>query len=236
MRGVVAFLTWGLLVGLQHALEPDHLAAVSSLASRHRSPRTLSAAGLFWGIGHAIPLVLLGALALLAHATIPARLSVVAELAVGVMLVVLGARVLSRLARERIHLHVHRHADGTLHAHAHSHRHGQAHDAHEHAPRLRWRSSALVGMTHGTAGSAALVVMAAASARSAWSAMAFVLLFASGAMLGMAALGAIVSVPARLGLMPERGTRLLHLAVGCLTVAIGVHLLGVTGGALLLGR
>jgi len=63
-----------------------------------------------------------------------------------------------------------------------------------------------------------------------------VLLFAVGAMVGMAALGAIVSVPARWGVIPERGTRLLHLAVGCLTVAIGVHLLGVTGGALLLGR
>lgn len=235
MRAMLAFLTWGLLVGLQHALEPDHLAAVGSLASRHRSSRTLSSAGLFWGLGHAVPLLLVSAAALLAHAAIPERFGVVAEMAVGAMLVILGARVLERLWRERVHVHLHRHADGTVHAHAHSHRHGEEHDAHEHVSGVRWRS-ALVGMTHGLAGSAALIVMAGTAAPSAGWAMAFVVLFALGAAAGMAALSVIVSMPARSGTLPERGTRALHVAVGCLTVILGLRLIGVTGGALLLGR
>lgn len=234
MRAMLAFLTWGFLVGLQHALEPDHLAAVGSLASRHRGARALSSAGLFWGLGHAIPLVVVGGAALLAHATVPARFEAAAELMVGVMLVVLGARVLYRLWEHRIHVHVHRHADGTVHAHAHSHKHGEAHDAHEHVTGLKLRST-LVGITHGLAGSAALVVMAGTAAGSAWSALGFVLLFSAGATAGMAALGAIVSVPLLRGVVPERGTRLVHLAVGCLTVGIGVHLVGVTGGALFFG-
>lgn len=224
---MLAFLTWGLLIGLQHALEPDHLAAVGSLASRHRSPRTLSAAGLYWGIGHAIPLLLLGGGALLAHATLPGAFATVAELAVGVMLVFLGARVLYRLWRERVHVHVHRHADGTVHVHAHSHRHGEAHEEHGHA------SSLLVGLTHGFAGSTALVAVAAGAAPSAGSAIGFVAVFSLGAAIGMAALGAIVSVPARLGWVPARGFRFVHLAVGCATVALGLRLVGLTGGALL---
>jgi high-affinity nickel permease len=215
---VLAFLTWGLLIGLQHALEPDHLAAVGSLASRSRSPRALSAAGLWWGIGHAVPLLLLGGAALLAHATIPAPFATRAEMAAGLMLVVLGGRVL---------YHVHRHADGTVHVHAHSHKHGEEHEAHAHG------SSFLVGLTHGLAGSAALVVVAAAAAPSAWSAIGFVTVFSLGAALGMAALGAIVSVPARLGWVPARGFRVVHLAVGCATVALGLRLVGITGGAFL---
>jgi cytochrome c biogenesis protein CcdA len=217
MRDVIAFLTWGLLVGLQHALEPDHLAAMGSLASRHRSPGT---AGLFWGIGHAIPLVLLGGAALLAHATIPESFATLAEMAVGIMLVVLGGRLLYRLWRDRVHIHVHRHADGTIHAHAHSHKHGEEHEAHAHG------ASFLVGVTHGLAGSAALVVVAAAAAPSAWSGIGFVAVFSLGAAMGMAALGAIVSVPARLGWLPERGFRFVHLAVGCATVALGLRILG----------
>ena len=217
---MLAFLTWGLLIGLQHALEPDHLAAVGSLASRSRSPRALSAAGLWWGIGHAVPLVLLGGAALLAHATIPESFAKLAELAVGVMLVVLGGRVLYRLWHDRVHIHVHRHADGTVHVHAHSHKHGEEHEAHAHG------SSFLVGVTHGLAGSAALVVVAAATAPSAWSAIGFVAVFSLGAAMGMAVLGAIVSVPARLGWVPERGFRFVHLAVGCATVALGLRILG----------
>jgi high-affinity nickel permease len=224
---VFAFLTWGLLIGLQHALEPDHLAAVGSLASRSRSPRSLSSAGLWWGIGHAVPLLLLGGAALLAHATIPASFANLAEMAVGVMLVVLGGRVLYRLWHDRVHIHVHRHADGTIHLHAHSHKHGEEHEAHAHG------SSFLVGVTHGLAGSAALVVVAAAAAPSAWSAIGFVTVFSLGAAMGMAALGAIVSVPARLGWVPERGFRVVHLAVGCATVALGLRLVGITGGAFL---
>ena len=210
---MLAFLTWGFLIGLQHALEQDHLAAVGSLASRDRSPRTLTSAGLFWGLGHAITLLIVGAAALVAHATIPGRFAAIAEMAVAVMLVVLGSRVLYRLWSERVHVHVHRHADGTVHAHAHGHRHAEEHDAHAHASGLRWRS-AFVGMTHGMAGSAALVVMAGTAAASAWTAMGFVLLFAAGATVGIVALGAIVSVPARWAVIPERGTRIVQLAVG----------------------
>jgi high-affinity nickel permease len=235
MRAMLAFLAWGLLVGLQHALEPDHLAAVGSLASRHRSSRSLSSAGLFWGLGHAVPLLLVSAAAILAHATLPERFGVVAEMAVGVMLVILGARVLHRLWQERVHVHLHRHADGTVHAHAHSHRHGEEHEAHRHTDGVRWRS-ALVGMTHGLAGSAALIVMAGTAAPSAAWAMAFVLLFALGAAAGMAALVVIVSVPARWGALPAWGTRALHAAVGGLTLTLGLRLIGITGGALLLGR
>ena len=224
---MIAFLTWGLLIGLQHALEPDHLAAVGSLASRSRTTRSLPSAGLYWGIGHAIPLVLVGGAALLAHAAIPGSFATLAEMGVGLMLVVLGARVLYRLWRDRVHIHVHRHADGTVHAHAHSHKHGEAHEEHEH------RASFFVGVTHGFAGSAALVVVAAAAAPTAWSAIGFVAVFSIGAAAGMALLGAIVSVPARLGWVPERGFRMFHLAVGCATVALGLRLVAITGGAFL---
>ena len=117
--------------------------------------------GLTWGLGHTLTLfAFAGAAILLGHA-IPESFARPIETAVGVMLIGLGAHVLWRLWRDRVHFHKHGHGDGTVHFHAHSHAgetapHVRTAHAHEHG--FRWRTL-LVGLMHGMAGSAALLVL-----------------------------------------------------------------------------
>ncbi|MBM3519645.1 MAG: urease accessory protein, partial [Alphaproteobacteria bacterium] len=155
-----SLLGLALLVGMHHALDADHVAAVSSLASGRRGLADIISHGVSWGLGHAATLFVIAGAALLLGLAVPGELAHGLELAVGLMLIGLGSHVMWRLWRDRIHFHAHAHGDGTTHFHAHSHRHDTLpHRAsrHEHAHRFRWRSL-LVGLMHGMAGSAALLV------------------------------------------------------------------------------
>jgi len=215
----------GFLLGMQHALEADHVAAVSSIAARRTDVGDIVRHGLTWGLGHTLTLfAFAGAAILLGHA-LPEYLARPIETAVGVMLVGLGAHVLWRLWRDRVHFHRHGHGDGTVHIHAHSHAgetasHGRAPHAHAHG--FRWRSL-LVGLMHGMAGSAALLVLAASRAPSAAAGLGYVALFGVGSMVGMGALSAVIAVPlavsARWLTWANSG---LQGAVGIITMAIGV--------------
>ena len=188
---MVAFLLLGFAVGLRHALEADHVAAVVSLATRGASLRSQVAQGALWGLGHTLTLLAVAGTCIGLGLSIPPGWERAFEALVGAMLVVLGISVFARLRRERIHLHPHRHADGTFHLHAHQHVDGG--HAHVHVP-LR---ALLVGTVHGLAGSAALVLVIAGSTRSPLVGLLYVALFGIGSILGMSALAATVAVPVR---------------------------------------
>jgi len=216
----------GFLLGMQHALEADHIAAVSSIAARRSEVGDIVRHGLTWGLGHTLTLfVFAGAAILLGHA-IPEQLARPLETAVGVMLVGLGTHVLWRLWRDRVHFHRHHHDDGIVHIHAHSHAgeavpHARAPHAHAHG--FRWRTL-MVGLMHGMAGSAALLVLAVMQAPSAAAGLGYIALFGIGSMIGMGALSTVIAVPiavsARWLTWANRG---LQGAVGLVTMAIGVH-------------
>ena len=215
----------GFLLGMQHALEADHIAAVSSIAARRSHVADIVKHGLTWGLGHTLTLfVFAGAAILLGHA-IPESIARPIETAVGVMLVGLGAHVLWRLWRDRVHFHRHGHGDGTVHFHAHSHA-GEAaphqRTAHVHDHGFRWRTL-LVGLMHGMAGSAALLVLAVTQASSPAAGLGYVALFGVGSMIGMGALSAVIAVPlavsARSLTWANRG---LQGVVGLATIAIGI--------------
>ena len=215
----------GFLLGMQHALEADHIAAVSSIAACRTQIGDIVRHGLTWRLGHTLTLfVFAGAALLLGHA-IPEQVARPIESAVGIMLVGLGAHVLWRLWRDRVHFHKHGHGDGTVHIHAHSHAgetvaHARA--AHAHAHGFRWRTL-LVGLMHGMAGSAALLVLTLSQASSPVVGLGYVALFGIGSMVGMGALSTVIAVPlavsARWLTWANRG---LQGAVGIVTIAIGL--------------
>lgn len=216
----------GFLLGMQHALEPDHIAAVSSIAARRTHVADIVKHGLTWGVGHTLTLfVFAGAAILLGHA-IPDRVAQPMEAAVGIMLVGLGTHVLWRLWRDRVHFHRHSHDDGTVHFHAHSHAgetaaHARAAHVHEHG--FRWRTL-LVGLMHGMAGSAALLVLTVSRASSPAIGLGYVALFGIGSMIGMGALSTLIAVPlAASARWLTRANRGLQGTVGFVTVAIGIH-------------
>jgi hypothetical protein len=216
----------GFLLGMQHALEADHIAAVSSIAARRTHVGDIVRHGLTWGLGHTLTLfVFAGAALVLGHA-IPEHLSRPIETAVGIMLVGLGAHVVWRLWRDRVHFHRHSHDDGFAHVHAHSHAgetvpHARAPHAHAHG--FRWRTL-LVGLVHGMAGSAALLVLTVSQAPSVGVGLGYVALFGIGSMIGMGALSTVIAVPlavsARWLTFANSG---LQGAVGLITIAIGVR-------------
>ncbi len=211
----------GFLLGMQHALEADHIAAVSSIAARRSEVTDIVKHGLTWGLGHTLTLfVFAGAAILLGHA-IPETLARPLETAVGVMLVGLGAHVWWRLWHDRLHFHRHRHEGGTVHLHAHSHAGETVPHAHAHG--FRWRTL-LVGLMHGMAGSAALLVLTVAQAPSAAAGMGYIALFGIGSMIGMGLLSTVIAVPiavsARWLTSANHG---LQGAVGLVTIAIGLN-------------
>ena len=215
----------GFLLGMQHALEADHIAAVSSIAARRSRVGDIVRHGLTWGLGHTLTLFAFAGAAIGLGRAIPEHVARPLETAVGIMLVGLGAHVLWRLWRDRVHFHRHGHGDGTVHLHAHSHA-GEtlphAHTPHAHPHGFRW-ATLLVGLMHGMAGSAALLVLAVSQAASPALGLGYVALFGIGSMVGMAALSTVIAVPlaasARWLTWANRG---LQATVGAVTVAIGV--------------
>lgn len=223
-----AILVLGFLLGMRHALEADHVAAVASLAGRSRSTRSAILQGAAWGLGHTLTLILACSAVLFSEAVVPERLAQWLEAGVGAMLTLLGGDLLRRLWLERVHFHTHRHADGTVHFHAHSHAPQPASDerAHEHAHADGFPARALlVGLVHGLAGSAALILLTLGTVASPVTGLLYVGLFGLGSIAGMALLSLAISVPLR---GARRFTWLhngLQFTLGLATVGIGLWLI-----------
>lgn len=230
---VVALLMLGVLFGMQHATEADHLAAVATLVAREKQLRPAIRQGVFWGFGHTLTLLLFGGAVMVIGIALSDRWTHALEGAVGVMLVLLGADLVRRLYRDRVHFHAHLHAGdafgATAHFHAHSHRGDDT--GHENAPhRHQHRSipvrAVLVGMVHGLAGSSALVLLTLEQIKSPWLGLVYVLLFGLGSVIGMGLLSAIVAVPMRFS--AERLTkwyRLVNVAVALFSMGLGLHVI-----------
>lgn len=227
----LSVLLVGFLLGIRHAVEADHVAAVATLVTRRAGWMQTALQGIAWGLGHTLTLMLFGGIVLALGETIPPRLELALELAVGVMLIALGADVLRRLARERVHFHVHSHADGARHVHAHAHTaeeaaahrsHADAPHAHPHGLPLR---ALAVGTMHGLAGSAALVLLSLEAVPSWQLGLGYIALFGAGSIVGMALLSVAIAVPLRLS---ERRLGGLHngltAALGLLSCAVGAWL------------
>ncbi|HKY72854.1 MAG TPA: hypothetical protein VJL88_13125 [Nitrospira sp.] len=182
----------GFVLGLRHALDTDHLAAVSTVLAERPSLRASGLVGLSWGLGHTAVLLLVGAIVLVFRVSIPEPLAAAAEGLVGLMLVVLGALLGMKLIRERWHLHRHDHG-GTRHLHFHSHSHSEGH-SHLHW----WRQSMrplCIGMAHGLAGSATLLLLVLATADSVIEGFIYITVFGCGSIVGMMLVGLTLSVP-----------------------------------------
>ena len=189
---LLTVLGLGLVLGLRHALDTDHLAAVSTILTQRPSLRASGMIGFSWGLGHTVVLFLAGAVVLVLRVPIPEPFALAAEFGVGLMLVFLGGMLAVRLIRERWHVHAHDH-DGAQHVHLHSHALVEGH-GHGHW----WRHSIrpfCIGMAHGLAGSAALLLLVLSSARSVSEGLAYIAVFGLGSIMGMVLVGMAVSLP-----------------------------------------
>jgi len=241
MSGALSILLVGLLLGIKHAAEADHLAAVATLAAGQKSLAQTVRLGIAWGIGHSATLLLIGSLVLCLETSIPPRLEQALELAVSLMLVALGADVLRRLRVRQMHFHVHVHADGARHMHLHAHagedvsHHASPH-AHPHPVNTPWRALA-VGTMHGMAGSAALIALGLTAASSWTMGLLYIAVFGIGSIIGMAMLSIVISIPlrwssARFGRFLNQGLTGLVGAFSCALGAFMFYRIGIVEGLL----
>lgn len=209
---------FGTLLGMRHAMEPDHLAAVSTLVSYERSPLKAAWLGICWGLGHTLSLVAVGTALVVFRAEMPESMTVVFELLVAIMLIGLGARAIVQAARQG--------PQGPMHIHRHGrlvHRHASV-PAHLHAG--RWtlaKRPLIIGALHGLAGSGTLTALVLTTLPTVTAQMLYLALFGLGSTFGMAALSGLLGWPLARLTTNESVLRGVSLTVGCLSVGIGFY-------------
>lgn len=218
----------GLVIGVEHALEPDHVAAVSTQSSETRTAATSRSArirniltrssllGAVWGAGHATSLVLFGMLVYMTVSLVQDWVFLGLEVVAGVMLLALGiTAILGRSIFGFVHTHPHTHRNGTVHSHKHDHD-GSAH-RHTH-------KSYVIGLVHGLAGSGGLVAVAAATLADPGTILAFMLIFGAGAIIGMCAVGGLLGVPLALAGRRKRIRRVFRYVAGAFGIVLGASI------------
>lgn len=186
-----AVLLIGFLFGLYHAIEADHLAAVSTIVSEHKNMFAASIIGGFWGIGHTISLFAVGALVVFVKVQISERTEGILEGIVGIMLILLGLNAIRKIfTADKVHLHSHDH-NGHKHTHIHAHEKAAPPTSHHRfAPR-----SIIVGMIHGLAGSAGLMLILLPTISSPLLGLIYILIFGVGSIAGMVIMSVFMGLP-----------------------------------------
>lgn len=203
----------GFVLGLKHALEADHVAAVSAIVSDGRGLKRPGLIGIIWGIGHTVSLLAAGIFVMLLKIRIPAQALLFFEFAVGVVLIILGMRILFKISAKQLHVHEHEH-DGTRHAHLHSH---ETSASHRHAHR-----SFLVGMLHGLAGSGALMLLILPTAKTAPAGFIFILIFGLGSILGMSLVAMVLGHSLKMLARFDKIDKGLSVGAASLSIIIGL--------------
>lgn len=194
MYSVVSIAVLGFLLGVRHAVDPDHVVAVGTIATRTTSFRRAAGVGALWGIGHTLTILVVGGGIILLRVVISPRVALAMEFAVALMLILLGLQNVASARR------------------------GDAPDPSPTRPFV-------VGMVHGLAGSAAVVLLVLATVRDSWWAFAYLSLFGLGTVVGMVAVTAVIAVPAAIAVNRVRNARRwLTLASGIASVVLGVLL------------
>lgn len=216
----LTILSLGLVFGLKHATEVDHVVAVSTIVSQHRNVFRSALVGALWGAGHTASLLIIGAIVLSLRVAIPERVNSWLELAVAVMIVALGISALTRALRKtsKVHLHEHNH-DGLSHTHIHFHENETTHAqtsraAHTHSISRIGLKPVLIGTVHGLAGSGALTLLVLTQISSTWIGLLYVAIFGFGSIVGMLLMSGLIGLPFAL-----TSKNLTHFHNGLQTVA-----------------
>jgi len=219
----LAIALLGLLLGMRHATDPDHVIAVTTILSRERRLAAAARIGVVWGLGHTLTVLLVGAAIIVFKIAIPTRLGLAMEFAVAVVLIMLGVGAASSLIRKAatrmrggssedegllVHAHAHAHG-GAVHSHPHAHvgPHESTDDAmhHDHRipadrlPPLAVRRPLLrsfaVGLVHGLAGSAAIALLVLSAIPQPLWATLYLAIFCVGTIIGMGLITTAIATP-----------------------------------------
>jgi high-affinity nickel-transport protein len=249
MINILSILALGFFLGMRHATDPDHVIAVTTIVARERQISKSAWVGAFWGIGHTITIFAVGAAIILFDIVIPPRIGLSMDLAVGVMLVLLGVINIAAFFRglpgapagemplpantELVHSHAHSHGE-YVHTHPHTHEAGE----HTHSPNqnpVAWLDRVLfrfklyqplrpliIGVVHGLAGSAAVALLVLTTIRDPRWAIAYLLIFGVGTIAGMMVITMSIASTFHLARGRQKFLQGLAAASGVLSLAFGI--------------
>ena len=255
MTSIWAVLILGLVLGIRHAFDADHLVAVTTIVSEYKNPLRGIWVGVSWGLGHSTTLLLAGGALLLLHLHIPDRLALFFEFAVGLMLIVLGIQTFLSFRSHKVHVHAHTHSNDegiTPHEHFHTHEETPDHN-HPHLSRFeKWTrllaagvvpgehfasntgnamkpffriKSYVVGTVHGMAGSAALMLLVLASIKSVWEGVTYILIFGLGTVISMGLISIFISLPFSVSGRMPLLNRIIQVSAGTFSILFGLFVL-----------
>jgi ABC-type nickel/cobalt efflux system permease component RcnA len=213
-----------LLLGLRHASDPDHLAAVSILiaSEEHEGVRKATSMGFSWGLGHGTALVLVGMPLVLLGRYLPEKVGQAADVAIGVIIVLLAVRLLARWRRGVFHAHAHSHGGDPPHRHLHSHADGSLHEHSHNSYALRTPLAAYgVGLVHGVGGSGGITLLLLSTIPSPPEAIVALFIFAAGTAVSMALLSSAFGLAVAKGPVRRNLGRVAPV-LGVLAAAFGV--------------
>lgn len=205
--GLLTILGIGFILGIKHAIEPDHVIAVSTLASQSKKLWRSALTGVFWGIGHTATLFLVGMSIILMKGEIPVVWEMSLEFLVGIMLVYFG--ISSVRSFKKVHSHNTNKKD------------------------IAYRKSIFMGFIHGLAGSAAMVLLTMSTVKSIWEGIFYILIFGVGTVVGMFCFTTIIGIPFILSSSKIHLNKAFTQITGVISTAFGIYYmynLGVTEG------
>jgi ABC-type nickel/cobalt efflux system permease component RcnA len=237
MHETLHFALWlGFLLGLKHAIEADHVVAVTTIVSEQRSIWRSAIVGALWGVGHTISLLIAGIVVILLRVAIPEYIATWLEFAVALMIIGLGTRILYLVLINKQHVHVHKHTHhGRSHTHLHFHEDESSHDPlerrdkeHEnHFIRITGWKPIIIGMVHGLAGSAALTLLVLTNVISGGSSamgLAYLFIFGIGSIGGMIGMSTLIGLPFVFTARNfEHINRPVRLIAGIASIAFGIY-------------
>ncbi|MGE7761159.1 urease accessory protein UreH [Peribacillus sp. NPDC097895] len=188
-------LAFGFVLGIKHALEPDHIIAVSTIASQSKKIWKSSLAGVFWGIGHTLTLLVFGVILILLKNEIPQAWAMSLEFLVGIMLVYLGVTTIFSWKNKQ----------------------------HDHTGRATYLKSMFVGIVHGLAGSAAMVLLTMGTIDAAWQGAIYIIIFGVGTCIGMLLFTTILSIPFVTSTYSKKVNRSLIRLTGVISMVFGIY-------------
>jgi high-affinity nickel permease len=216
----LAIALLGLVLGMRHATDPDHVIAVTTILSRERRLAVATRIGVVWGLGHTITVLMVGAAIIVFKIAIPSRVGLTMEFAVAVVLILLGfgsvAGLMLKAAAGTGHgsereqdlvVHAHAHSHGEI-VHSHPHVHAAAHENAEIETHRDHRiavrpfparrpllKSFAVGLVHGLAGSAAIAMLVLSAIPDPLWATVYLAIFCFGTVAGMALITTAIAAP-----------------------------------------
>lgn len=245
MIGLVSIIALGFFLGMRHATDPDHVIAVSTIVSRHRSLGHAALIGALWGAGHTLTILIVGSGIILFGWVIPARIGLSMEFSVGLMLILLGILNLTGFLQWIAHMASPAHAQGRSNGRSqdrvHTHLHSHNPEVHPHDPTrtpVNWFDRhfgrlglynalrpLIVGLVHGLAGSAAVALLVLATISNPKWRVVYLLIFGIGTIAGMMLITGALALP--LAFSSGRFLRLssgLRIASGLISLGFGLFL------------